>query len=122
MAFVWLKAVPWSTIIANAPLIVDGARKLVSLVRNTSAPERRDERIGVVSGDPDAQIAALDARIAQLENEQRQSAELLSALADSNEQMAQALEYLRKRVTFNGRIAAAALVGVILLGTWVLLR
>ena len=122
MAFVWLKAVPWSTIIANAPLIVDGARKLVSLVRNTSAPERRDERVGVVSGDPDAQIAALDARIAQLENEQRQSAELLSALADSNEQMAQALEYLRKRVTFNGRLAAAALLGLILLGAWVLLR
>lgn len=122
MAFVWLKAVPWSTIIANAPLIVDGARKLVSLVRNTSAPERRDERVGVVSGDPDAQIAALDARIAQLENEQRQSAELLSALADSNEQMAQALEYLRKRVTFNGRVAAVALVGLVLFGAWVLLR
>jgi len=122
MAFVWLKAVPWSTIIANAPLIVDGARKLVSLVRNTSAPERRVERVGVVSGDPDAQIAALDARIAQLENEQRQSAELLSALADSNEQMAQALEYLRKRVTFNGRVAAVALVGLVVLGAWVLLR
>jgi len=122
MAFVWLKAVPWSTIIANAPLIVDGARKLVSLVRNTSAPEQRDERVGVVSGDPEAQIAALDARIAQLENEQRQSAELLSALADSNEQMAQALEYLRKRVTFNGRVAAVALVGLVVLGAWVLLR
>ena len=122
MAFVWLKAVPWSTIIANAPLIVDGARKLVSLVRNTSAPEQRVERVGVVSGDADAQIAALDARIAQLENEQRQSAELLSALADSNEQMAQALEYLRKRVTFNGRVAAVALVGLVVLGAWVLLR
>jgi hypothetical protein len=122
MAFVWLKAVPWSTIIANAPLIVDGARKLVSLVRNTSAPERRNEQVGAVSGDPDVQIAALHARIVQLENEQRQSAELLSALADSNEQMAQALEYLRKRVRFNGRIAAAALVGVILLGTWMLVR
>lgn len=119
MAFVWLKAVPWSTIIANAPLIVDGARKLVSLVRNTSA---RDERVGAVSDNPDAQIAALHARVAQLENEQRQSAELLSALADSNEQMAQALEYLRKRVRFNGRIAAVALAGVILLGAWVLLR
>ena len=122
MAFVWLKAVPWSTIIANAPLIVDGARKLVSLVRNTSAPDRRDERVGAVSDDPDARIAALHARIVQLENEQRQSAELLSALADSNEQMAQALEYLRKRVTFNGRVAAVALVGLVLFGAWVLLR
>ena len=122
MAFVWLKAVPWSTIIANAPLIVDGARKLVALVRNTSAAGRRDEQVAAVSGDPDTQMAALHARIAQLENEQRQSAELLSALADSNEQMAQALEYLRKRVTFNGRLAATALLGLIVLGAWVLLR
>jgi len=122
MAFVWLKAVPWSTIIANAPLIVDGARKLVSLVRKTSAHERRDEQVGTLSGDPGAQIAALHARIAQLENVHRQSAELLSALADSNEQMAQALEYLRKRVTFNGRVALVAVVGLVLLGTWVLLR
>jgi hypothetical protein len=122
MAFVWLKAVPWSTIIANAPLIVDGARKLVSLVRHTSAPERRNAQVGAVSGDPDAQMAALHARVAQLESEQRQSAELLSALADSNEQMAQALEYLRKRVTFNGRLAAAALLGLILFGAWVLMR
>jgi hypothetical protein len=122
MAFVWLKAVPWSTIIANAPLIVDGARKLVSLVRNTSAPERRDAQVAGVSGGPDAQLAALHARIAQLESEQRQSAELLSALADSNEQMAQAVEYLRKRATFNGRIAGVALLGLVLLGAWVLLR
>ena len=122
MAFVWLKAVPWSTIIANAPLIVDGARKLVSLVRNTSAAERREQQAGAIGGDPDAQIAALHARIAQLENEQRQSAELLSALADSNEQMTQALDYLRRRVRFNGRIAVVALAAVVLLGTWLSLR
>ena len=29
MSWIWLKAVPWSTIIANAPTIVDGARKLL---------------------------------------------------------------------------------------------
>jgi hypothetical protein len=122
MSFVWLKAVPWSTIIANAPLIVDGAKKLVSLVRNTSSTQQHVGEVPAADGDPASEIAALHARIAPLESEQRQSAELLSALAESNEQMAQALEYLRRRVKVNGRIAAIALVGLVLLAGWMLLR
>ena len=117
----WLKAVPWSAIISNAPLIVDGAKKLASLVRNTP-PERNGKQVNPTAGESLSETGALHARIKQLEEEQRQSAELLRAMAETNAQMAQALEYLRRRARVNGRIAWLALAGVVLLGGWLLWR
>jgi hypothetical protein len=119
----WLKAVPWTTIISNAPLIVDGAKKLASLVRTTSSSQRTGAaELAHASSGPNTGTAALQGRIQQLEEEQRQSAELLRAMAETNAQMAQALEYLRARAKVNGRIAVLALAAVILLGGWVLLH
>ncbi len=60
--------------------------------------------------------------IGQLEEEQRESAELLRSMAENSASMVEALDYLRARVKTNGRIAAIALAGLVLLGGWLLLR
>ena len=101
---------PWSAIIANAPLVVDSAKKLAALVRSKppvtaagTSPLTRRQTDRVL-----ADLAVLQARIRQLEEEQRQASELLRSLAENNAQMVQALDYLRA-VRTNGRIAALAL-------------
>ena len=63
MSWLWLKAVPWTTILATAPALVDGARKLL---------ERRGESAqqgaaGAAASDP----AALFGRIQALADLQR---------------------------------------------------
>src|SRR4249919_2799840 len=97
MSPLWLKSLPWSTIVSNAPLIVDGARKLVSLVKSKPTADVSTPAAETVTSDPRSELGALRARVQQLEREQRQAAELLRAMAESHDQMAHALEALRAR-------------------------
>ena len=121
MSLIWLKAVPWSTLLANAPVIVDGAKKLASLVRNQPAVASRPAPGTFAAGAP-SDLAALQARIEQLEEEQRQAAELLRSMAESHAQMAQALIVLRARAKLNLRLAMVALLGLLALLVWLALR
>ncbi len=121
MSLLWLKAVPWSSIVSNAPLIVDGAKALVNLARNKAGPAAQ-RTSSTLAGDPQSDLAALSARIAQLEREQQQTAELLRSMAESNAQLAQAVDALRRRAVHNMCLAWVALAGLVLLGTWSLLR
>jgi hypothetical protein len=115
----WLKAVPWSAIIANAPLIVDGAKKLASLVRTSpSAPaDVASPQFGTKPHvAPD--VGALDVRLHALEVQQAETAELLRALADNNAEMARALDALRQRSKLTLRIAVAAAIVVVVVVAW----
>jgi hypothetical protein len=122
MALPWLTAVPWSTIISNAPLIVDGAKKLVALARNKAGGAAGRPPPAPLSGDPQADLAALHARIDRLEQEQRQAAELLRSMAESNAQLAQAVSALRRRAVRNMWLAWAVLAGLLLLAWWTFTR
>jgi hypothetical protein len=107
MAWFWLKAVPWSTILANAPAVVDGARKLI---------ERRNQerQQGLDPADP-ATASAVANRLQAVEKRQQEIMELIESLAKSNHQLVRALESLRVRAAWSLRIALAlAVVGVIL--------
>jgi hypothetical protein len=114
MALLWLKAVPWATILANAPGIVDGAKRLAAAMRNKPA----------ASGDaPDpAQADEPDARLLAVEQQQRETAELLRAVAEQNAQMAQALAALRQRASVHLRIALVALILALAALLWNFLR
>jgi hypothetical protein len=121
MALFWLKAVPWSTIVSNAPLIVDGAKALANLARSKAGAAAQPAS-STLSGDPQTDLTALSARVQQLEREQRQAADLLRSMAESNAQLAQAVDALRRRAVRNMWLAWIALAGLALLGTWSLLR
>ena len=112
MSALWLKSVPWSSIISNAPLIVDGAKKLVSLVKSKPAVEATSPAVDTGARDTQSQIGALRARIQRLEEEQKQAAELLRAMAESQAQMTQLLDALRTRARVSLQIAVTSLVGV----------
>ncbi len=112
MSPLWLKSLPWSTILSNAPLIVESAKKLATLVKSKPADKVHPQASDTFAGDPSSELGALHARILQLEAEQRQTAELVGAMAQSQAQMAQMLEALRSRARLNLRIAVASFVGV----------
>ncbi len=122
MSPLWLKSLPWSTIISNAPLIVDGAKKLVSLVKSKPATEGIPPAPDTFAGDPRSEVGALLARVRRLEEEQRQAAELVRAMAESQAQMTEVLEALRARARLSVRIAVISLIGVAVLLLWHLTR
>jgi hypothetical protein len=104
MSWLWLKAVPWGTVLATAPALVDSARKLL---------ERRAQAAQQVAPAPAASDpAALVRRIQLLEGRQQQIAELLESLATSNEQLSAAVQYLRGRAVWNFRIAVVLALAV----------
>jgi len=121
MSPLWLRSLPWSTILSNAPLIVDGAKKLVSLVRSKPAAEiplAADE----LPGDLRVELTSLRARVQRLEEEQRQAADLVRAMAESQAQMTQVLAGLRVRARVSLRVAVISLLGVAVLVMWTLAR
>ncbi|UCD67358.1 MAG: hypothetical protein JSW48_10950 [Betaproteobacteria bacterium] len=105
MSWLWLKAVPWGTIIANAPTIVEGARKLLD--RRTAGSELVNES----SSDP----ASLAQRLRIVELRQQEMLEVIDQLASSNEQLSEAVTYLRARAKFNFRLSLVLAVAVAVL-------
>jgi len=100
MSLLWLKNVPWGTILANAPGLVDGAKRLAAAMRKPAGSEGAAE---ATDDDPAA-------RLLRIEEQQQAAADLLRSLADQNTQMAQALAALRQRAKIHLRIAIIALV------------
>lgn len=104
MAWLWLKAVPWGTLISNAPAVVESARKLL---------DRRGGQEVTARDAGDASPQALQQRIAELEERQREMVELIESLAKSNEEMTKALTYLRLRTAFNFKVNIGLIVAVV---------
>ena len=122
MSPLWLKSLPWSTILSNAPLIVEGAKKLAALVKSKPADEAISQEQTAFEGDPPPELSVLRARVQRLEEEQRQASELVRKLAESQAQMAQVLEALRARARLNMRVAVISLAGLVALLLWMLVR
>jgi len=121
MSPAWLKAVPWSTIISNAPLIVDGAKKLASLVKSKPVPDEMPPASATIVDNPRAELAALRARIQRLEEEQRETAELMRAMAESQAQMTQVVEVLLARTRLGVRVGLVTLLGLAVFLVWYLM-
>src|SRR5215216_6339794 len=101
MSLLWLKNVPWATILANAPGLVDGAKKLAVAMRNK--PDTADIAAPEQTGDAPARLLAV-------EEQQRATAELLRSLAEQNAQTVEALAALRQRTKLQFRITLIALI------------
>lgn len=113
MAMSWLaafKAVPWADVAANAPNVVSGATKLWRIVRGESlaAPPQQDTRHAQAISALEARITALEAEDAQLRKHTASAAELISALADQNARLVEAVELLRLRTRILAIVAGGA--------------
>jgi len=116
-----LKLVPWADVVSNAPLVVDGARKLWKVVGKKKTPATADNVEIEHELSPDAQaiaavelrVSSLEADVADLQREMVSSAELIKALADQNAQLIKAVELQRRLllgvITILGAVAMACL-------------
>ena len=117
MALGWLtvlKAVPWTDVIHNAPVVVDGAKKLWSTVsRQPQRPAPAAASASTTSQPApalDGRIGALEAALADQHAQLVASSELIKALADQNAQLIHRIEALRRALVWLG--AAGALVAL----------
>lgn len=97
MPWLWLKAMPWGTILATAPTVVHGARKLLGQRRRSIRPPAEDEAR--------TEPAALVHRIRAMEMRAQQMAERIESLAGGNEELAAAVQALRLRAVWSFRLA-----------------
>ena len=97
----WLKAVP--LILANAPTLVDGARKLLD--------KRRSPGNGTRTGGEEE--GPVEHRLTLLEDRERKMLELIESLAASNQQMIEAIAALRKRARVSMGISIVLFIGLV---------
>lgn len=117
MALGWfslLKSVPWAEVIATAPVVADGAKKLWKTVakKPVTAPPPASVVLateGDLLSQLQARIATLEATTAELHAQMQDSTELIQALASQNTQLVQRVEANRVRLRW---ISA----GMVLLG------
>lgn len=111
MAIGWLTIlsnVPWSDVVKNAPVVVDGAKKLWKKVSGKTSPASSLP----IDGTPEGQLAALQLRVEELHGQMQAAGELIQSLAEQNAQLIVRVETCRRRLlalaVFNIVVAAFA--------------
>jgi len=120
MAIGWLtvlQSIPWSDVISNAPKVATGAKKLWNTVsrqpgstRSHAADQCGSSAAQVDASPVAARLQALEADIADLQQQMLESAELIKALADQNAQLIVRIDAGRRRLLW---LSAGALVAVL---------
>lgn len=98
MAISWLtafKAIPWGDVIAAAPKVAQGAKKLWGAVGRGDAGSAAAP--GSLPADAEGRLRTLEAQIAGLQRENAASSELIKSLAEQNSRLVDAIEILRVR-------------------------
>jgi hypothetical protein len=73
------KVIPWGDVIAAAPAVVDGAKKLWGLARDRNSNEVADARPQSIDG----RVRELEAQVSELRRESTASSELIKSLAEA---------------------------------------
>jgi hypothetical protein len=126
MALGWfslLKTVPWSDVIATAPVVADGAKRLWKSMAK-KPPVVPTPVPTAVAGEPTS-LAQLQARVAALElgaeemrAQLRVSSELIQSLAEQNKELVQRVEAHRVRLLW----ASTGIVALVLAVAWLATR
>jgi len=88
-------AVPWLQIVALMPTILDVSKELLKRSRRAPAAESAVARPALAG---DGALAALEGRIAALEDNERRQAELVNNMADQLAKLTAAATVLHKQV------------------------
>ena len=103
-------AIPWTDVIAKAPELAQGARKLWQKVgKRPTADTPADVPMEAPGVSPDARLAALETRLAESDLRQQESAELLAALAAQNADLVRAVDELQRRARLLGALLGLTL-------------
>ncbi len=123
MAISWLtafKAIPWGDVIAAAPSVAQGAKKLWGAVGRGDAGSAAAP--GSLSADAEGRLRTLEAQIAGLQRENAASSELIKSLAEQNSRLVDAVEILRIRTRALLALCLALAVLLAGLALWLLWR
>ncbi len=109
-----LKIIPWGSVLESAPHIVKAAKQVFTAAKSDpgSFGEASSWPLDDGSVNPEKRVRLLEAKIVELSNEQRSSAELIKSLAEQNALIVEAIEVFRVRVKIL-LIACISLVGVL---------
>lgn len=99
------KVIPWADVIAAAPTVARGAKKLWNAVRERGAGEGGEPEPTSMEG----RLRALEAEVRDLRKELADSTELINSLAQQNERLVEAVNLLRIRTRVLLFACAAAL-------------
>lgn len=89
------RAVPWLALVKQAPAIINAANRL---------RERTNTRTDLAGGDSSlgSEIERMQAALAHLENQDRETAEVIRQLAEQNQEMATSIQALAARTKVFG--------------------
>jgi len=123
MAISWLtafKAIPWGDVIAAAPAVAQGAKKLWGAVGKDDAGPAVAP--GSLPADAEGRLRTLEAQITGLQRDNAASSELIKSLAEQNSRLVDAVEILRVRT--RALLALCLVLAVLLAGLalWLLWR
>jgi hypothetical protein len=110
------KVVPWSDVLAAAPVVAQGARKLWTSVRKTPVQLEGDEPLGL-----DGRLDALERQIAELKRENAAFSDLIKSLAEQNAQLVEVVRTLKTRTQIL-LLSFAASFGALGVALWLLYR
>lgn len=99
-----LRKVPWRDVIENAPVVVNGARRLWSAVEKRKTPPEEIESSAAL----EARAGALEKSVSELHKEMLASSELINSLAEQNAQLIQRMEAIRVRMLWLGAAVGVA--------------
>ncbi len=104
-------AIPWSDVIAHAPTVAKGAKKLWQKVGKRPAADDAPADVPAAppGASPEARLAALETSLAESDLRQQESAELLAALAAQNADLVRAVDELQRRTRLLGALLGLAL-------------
>jgi hypothetical protein len=121
MAVGWIRAiraVPWNEVIAAAPVVVGGAKKILTALQKKERADRAASRVNPSSPPPnDPELRALHRRIVDLEGDLVDATQVLNHLADQHAQLVIAVEALRRRtriITWTCVVLAMGIVMILL--------
>lgn len=116
MAIGWLtalKAIPWSDVVAAAPHVVRGAKRLVDAARTRRGGT--DTTATPARGTTSERLEAAEAEIAGLKSDHAAAGELLRSLAEQNVRLVDAVERLRLRTRILMGASAVLAIGLVVL-------
>ena len=83
------KAIPWGDLLAAAPTVVRGTRRLLETVRHHKAAEP--------GPDLASRVRSLEAQIAELRGELTSASKFLTTLAEQNERLVEVVAIMQSR-------------------------
>ncbi|QID17285.1 hypothetical protein G3580_06260 [Nitrogeniibacter mangrovi] len=99
MPFPWAaaaKAIPWTDVISAAPTLAKGARDLWKRMRTDPKPEDTPDDAEAAAS-PEARLDALTRVVLTMEQRNEAQTELITRLAEQQEQLVTALDRARRR-------------------------